>query len=196
MVPKSPQNGCDNAPPEWVRPNCVYVQEKYLDDTIPGPKQNLYLGSFTYSQSIQGGPLCDPTYYAFRYVRMSDGGYSKMSPWMTIPVQSGANNLPCYPTDPLNVDQCKAVGITTGSQSCSFNRPEIVTVDDLDLSMKEGYVLNLHRQIGKLNPDSEGDTVGFLIAPDKKKSKGQLFSSHWPDIIFPTTNNGIYCRGC
>jgi hypothetical protein len=194
-------DSCQGVSNIWVRPQCVYIQEKYLDTTIPIPKQNLYLGDFTYDPNLPGGPLCEPMYYAFRYVRTSDGGYSPLSPWTTIPIYSGASTFPCYPqgSNPTSNPPdgwCSLDGIETGSQSCQFNRPTIVTVDPLDLAIADGYILNLHRQIGTFDPTSTGELVGNLLAVSRNNPNAQGWTSSWPDVLFNPNSQGTRCRGC
>lgn len=170
----------------WVKPLCVFVSENYADSTLPTPTQSIYLQSFTYDPNLSGGAICEPQWYAFRYVRISDGGYSALSNWTTIPVQSGTTNLPCY-------GSCQNIGISPTTNTCTFNRPTLATVAPLDLSFAQGYVLNLHRQSGTFDPNEDGDLVGFLI---ETNSPNQIFTSQWTDILFTTNPNGQICQGC
>lgn len=208
----NPNNECNNATPQWVRPNCVFIQENYADSTITDPQQQLYLGAFSYDPNLSGGPLCQPMWYSFRYVRLSDGGYSSLSPWTPLPIFSGAAVLPCYPStsyEPNNMhtlynkcpdeklrtvsDYCNVDNIIEGTGSCQFNRPTIVTVDPLDQELITGYVLNLHRQVGTFDPNSEGQIIGFLI-PDTNNQQG--WTSHWVDILYNPNQANSRCQGC
>lgn len=180
------QSGCAGMSGIWQRPYCVNIIETEYDKSIVQPLQPLYLGDFSFDPHLQGGPICYPLYYAFRYVRMSDGKYGPLSNWTTIPVQSGANTLPCVPNS-----QCQ-----TGRTTCNNNRPTIVTIDALDYSMADGYALNLHRQIGSLDPTNEGDIVGMLLAINKDSPDGNGFTSHWVDVLFNQNSQGQICRGC
>lgn len=195
MMGKPVIDYCNRAGPTWVRPYCVYIDEKYADNSIPNPQQQLYLGNFTYDPNLPGGPLCDPMYYAFRYVRISDGGYSKLSPWTTTPIYSGAKTLPCYPSG-KSTDNCAHDNIPTGSSTCKNNRPVIVTVDPLDLAIIDGYVLNLHRQVGTFDPNSEGQMIGFLMAGERNNPDGNGWTSNWVDVLFNPNPNGNRCKGC
>lgn len=185
---KGPPVGCANLSGLWQRPNCVNIMEEKFDSSIPTPTQKIYLGDFTFDPNLQGGPLCFPMFYAFRYVRISDGSFGPLSPWTTEPIYSGAPNFPC-------VDE-KCGSIPTGKQSCKFNRPVIVTVDPLDLSMVDGYVLNLHRQIGHLDITNEGDIVGMLLAPERDQPDANGWTSHWVDVMFNENPQGQTCKGC
>jgi hypothetical protein len=179
--------GCTGMSGEWQRPYCVNIIETELDLSIPKPQQKLYLGDFSYDPNLQGGPICSPMYYAFRYVRESDGKYGPLSNWTTVPVQSGATNLPCV---------SNSVTCQTGKATCNNNRPVIVTVESLDYAMSDGYILNLHRQIGTLDTTNEGDIVGMLLAVNKDSPDGNGFTSHWVDVMFNPNSRGQICRGC
>lgn len=197
--PSAPPGNCVNLPEMWVRPTCAFVKEDHLDTSIVKPSQNIYLGDFVSNPNINaGGGICTPLYYAFRYVRVNDGAYGPLSDWTTIPVQSGSTLLPCYPKDPSETDpskNCKADNIQTGKLSCDFNQPTLVTVDPLDYSITEGYILNIHRQEGSLDLTSEGDIVGNLINSGKNTSNAKGWTSFWIEVLFPADPPGAAC-GC
>lgn len=186
---KGPSNNiCQNMPGLWQKPNCVNVMEKKMDLSIPKPKQKIYIGQFSYDPNLAGGPVCFPMYYAFRYVRISDGSFGPLSDWTTIPVYAGAKTLPCIDT--------KCSNVPLGKDSCNFNRPVMVTIDPLDLAMVDGYVLNLHRQSGGFDPSDEGEIVGILLAASRDQPNGSGWTSSWVDVIFNTNQRGQICKGC
>ena len=101
--------GCDlthiRAP--WMNgPDCVSVKEKKFDSSIPAPDQIPYLSKFSYSSGA-GPAFCSPAWYAFRYVRNSDGAYGPLSGWsgtnplkpndVPLAIYACASNLPCIP---------------------------------------------------------------------------------------------------
>jgi hypothetical protein len=175
-----------NSGPAWVRPTCAFVTESYLDSNIIEPTPQLYLGNFTQSQGTAGGAACLPMWYAFRYVRISDGGYGPLSAWTPLnqPIAAGLSNLPYAPQTGGPQPQ--------GSSTCGFNAPEIVTTTTLDLSYLDGYVLNLHRQVGTFTPGSDGQIVGNLINVGKTGTT-PYFTSFCTDVLFPTNTSGTRC---
>jgi hypothetical protein len=183
-----PPAGCGNLSSQWARPNCVFLTESYSDSSIPTPTPSLYLGSFSQDSSPSvGGPCCTPMWYAFRYVRLSDGGYGPLSEWTTVPVQAGASTLPWATGAPNQ---------SVGTATCMFNHPVIVTTQPLDLSYTDGYILNLHRQVGTPpGATSEGQIVGALINSGKT-NPGFWYTSSWNDILYPTNTTGSRCIGC
>ncbi len=190
-------NNCGRAGPEYIRPQCVSINELYADSTVPTPSQPIYLLKFTYDPSAAslGGPPCNPLWYAYRYVRTSDGGYGPLSSWTTQPIYAGSPNPPCVPVtgQPPN-NWCSLNGIATGcgsGGSSTFNEPVVGTTGTLELSLADGYVLNLHRQVGTFDPTSEGQLVGQLIAPSRSSSTGP--TSFWYDISFSTNSGNTRC---
>lgn len=180
LLTSTPPNPCGNLPGSWVRPNCWWVNERYADSTIPAPTQQVYLGAFSEDPSLPGGPLCTPMWYAFRYVRISDGGYSSLSPWSGT-IYAGAPTLPCAPSGSCG----------QGSNTCTFNRPTLVTIETLPFTVADGYLLNLHRQTGTFDPNSEGQIVGNLILVPSS-----LGTSFWSDVNYNPNLPGVTCPGC
>jgi hypothetical protein len=170
-LPSGCKFGCAIAPPYMNGPMCLSVLEKYQDSTIPTPTPQPYLSSFVYAPGA-GAAFCLPVWYAFRYVRNSDGGYSAMSPWTNAPIYAGAIGMPWVtpPSTPVGNN---------------VNQPTIVLTSPLDLptsstsstsssSGPNGYTLNVHRQVGSIgyggtpigfNPTSQGTIVGSFIVP-------------------------------
>lgn len=171
--------GCGRAPSFMDGPLCLSVLEKYADPTIATPTPQPYITNFT-ATSGAGPPFCAPTWYAFRYVRNADGGYSSMSPWSgytsadptnPIPIFAGSATFPTPPGQTPN--------FPTGSASCTFNMPTIALTAPLDFAISymqpNGYSLNVHRQVGYIDqsgnpqgfdPSSEGVVVGsFMVGP-------------------------------
>ncbi len=199
----------------WLNgPQCVSVEEKYEDSNIPAPTPQPYLGGFSYSQS-SGPPFCNPVWYAYRYVRNSDGGYGPLSNWTgydpknpnAIPkgISSGAtaDTLPCLPQG------CSESGVPTGSQTCWFNVPEIVLIDKLNMDIKngtpDGYTLNVHRQEGFIDqnakppvvkgfdPKSEGTVVGSFLAFEKPSTSNKVTAMFYDNIFNPKSTSSNTC---
>lgn len=159
------------------------VKETSKDPSIPTPSNQLYLVSFTYN-SADGYPYCKPMWYAIRMVRLSDGKYGDMGPWTSIPVQSGATRQPCLPGG------CSEE-VLTGPASCNANRPVVGTPDELPRTLKEGYVANVHRQVGTFDQSSEGEIVGMLIP-----FVGLGVKYSWTDLLMPTNSSEYTCPSC
>ena len=68
--------------------NALIPKEKYYDQSISNPNLSLRLGAFQIVQGA-GPPMCQKMWYAYRYVRKTDGGYSNFSDWLG-PIYSGA----------------------------------------------------------------------------------------------------------
>lgn len=174
---------------------CVYYLEKYPDSSITTPGQTLYLGAFSYSRGA-GPALCQPMWYAFRYVRQSDGGYGPLSDWTPAsqPIFAGSCNLPCAP---------KVCGSTlvppTGNShaSVTYNAPQVVTVSTLDYPLYQGYVANIHRYVGTdptIPPPAgtEGTIIGTL---ETVSSSSHGFTSQFIDVLFnPNPGGGSTCN--
>ena len=157
-------------PPNWSRPDCVYLSELNADSTIaPGPQ--VFMGDFSFSQGA-GEPFCINTWYASRWVRQSDGAYGPLSPWTTIPIASGNNVFPCAPNG------CSTINKDTDTSN--FNAPTLVTLSTLPYSIEDGYYLNLHRHVSNDQPSNRtiGKIVGVLY-PDFGN-----FTSRWTDVVY------------
>jgi hypothetical protein len=181
--PKICEYGCKTAKKYLNGPDCQSVQEKFKDSTIPRPTPIAYMTNFIYIKGV--APYCAPVWYAFKYVRNSNGGYGPLSKWtgtnpliseedqIPMPIYSGAKVFPCPPGG------CK---FAVGNGSCSFNQPSLTLFGTPDVDVKfnsdDGYTLNVHRQVGSgfdklgnplgFDPNNEGDIVGsFIVAPSK-----------------------------
>lgn len=175
---------------------CLWVKETFYDKNIPAPTPQIYLGGFEYSQG-SGPPFCSPVWYAYRYVKNSDGRYGPLSKWSgynpknpdAVPaaIFAGANSnlLPCAPLNGA-APSCSTLGIppnTCGnSSSPGFNLPTVVLVepiggDGIDPrfgqpdAQENGYTLNVHRQTGT-GFDDKGRPQGF-----DPKSEGVIVGS-------------------
>lgn len=176
--------------------NCLYYQEKYADSSITTPTQQLYLGQFTYSQGA-GDALCQPMWYAFRYVRQSDGGYSALSPWIQSPVFAGACTLPCAPSV-CGTPQVPPNG--RPQDSVTYNAPTIVTVSPLDYpldllsSSGATYVANVHRYVGVTPPSAteEGTIIGMLEPQPQPNPNG--FTAVIPDVFSNPGSGASTCN--
>lgn len=196
--------GCQLAPSYLKGPNCASVIEKFKDNSIPAPSPLIYLSNFSLSRGA-GPPFCAPTWYAFRYVKNSNGAYGPLSKWsgsgtltgdvqIPLPIYSGGENLPCPPPG------CSQSKIPFGKSTCSFNQPEISLAGPLDIDYTYGdpnsYTLNVHRQTGDgfdkngapkgFDMMSEGDIVGSFIVTPKKIFFIDVFSN-------PHTTTGTSC---
>lgn len=178
---------------------CLYYLEKYSDPSITTPDQTLYLGSFSYSQGA-GPALCQPMWYAFRYVRQSDGGYGQLSHWTTLPIFAGSCNLPCAPSSTSGSGSCGTALVpppNNSQASITYNAPQVVTVSALDYPLYQGYVANVHRYVGTdpNTPPPEG-TVGTIVGtlqPVSFNSNG--FTGQLIDVVFnPNQGGGASCN--
>lgn len=185
--------GCALAPKYFTEPPglCLWVKETFFDKSIPAPTAQPYLGGF-YAATGGGPPFCAPVWYAYRYVKNSDGRYGPLSPWTgsdspninlngapaAIYAGVDSSKLPCLPGG------CSQVGIP-GNTCDGFNQPKIVLVESITNidtrfgqsdAWENGYTLNVHRQVGTgfdangeplgFDPKSEGIVIGtFYIAP-------------------------------
>lgn len=201
--------GCDIAKDKAPWQNgekCQSVKETRPDPSIPKPTQIPYLSDFKFVDSNPAQyPFCNPAWYAFRYVRNSDGAYGPLSGWSgTDPSKPGdtpmaiyscATELPCFPNG--KTDSCSVKGITVGTGSKSFNTPTLALaskITDIDLqkwATPEGYSLNIHRQVGYLDqdgtvkdfdPTAEGDIVGMFQLYVDKPRKGEYAT--FRDVYF------------
>lgn len=197
FMPNPDQSACDKNPatgqpfpPDWSRPDCLYLNMGYADPSIPTPTPALYLGDFAYSQGA-GPALLYPMWYAFRYIRESDGGYGPLSEWTTLPIYAGAETLPCYPpvggssSKGSSSDDCSSDGIPTGYATVTFNEPVLVTTVPLDLTIADGYYAIVYRYIGNdspaPNPSILGTPVGYLI-PIESNTHG--WTSYFLDVAY------------
>jgi hypothetical protein len=184
--------------------NCYYATESYLDASMPNPQTapntfnnqgiKIWLGDFQYSEGA-GPAVCQPVYYAIRYVRLSDGGYSQLGEWNG-PIFSGTiagldiNDIPCYPNSANTSDEstyCSFDGITNGA---TFNMPTLVTIDPLQVTFQDGYVVNLHRYIGTSATDvptssDEGTIVAYMLPYPTPTQEG--FTSMANDVLSPNS---------
>lgn len=214
----------------WMNgPDCISVEEKVFDASIPAPNQMPYLSDFSYSAGA-GNAFCNPAWYAFRYVRNSDGAYGPLSPWSgtdptkpkdtPLAIYGCASQLPCIPsattkastqTSPTSPTYaCAQNGIPTGSATSTFNVPTIALIEPLNIdtkySQKDGYTMNVHRQVGYIDndgkihdfdPTAEGDIVGsFLENPGHADGhSGSIYAQFSDRVFWPQSNQQSSC-GC
>ena len=164
---KCDPGGCLNA--KGPTPGCTYLPEVAPDPTLPVPKMQPYLGSFT-NMANAGPPFCTGVWYAYRYVT-PDGGYSPLSSWSGTdptnpkappsPIYGGYSNLPCPPGG------CGKWGVIP-SATCTANAPEMVLIGSIP-NLPDGTFLNVHRQSGaQFVPGDEGEIVGsFNVGPQQ-----------------------------
>lgn len=212
--------GCDQAKirAPWLNgPDCLSVKETVPDSSIPMPSQIPYLSNFRFSPGA-GYAFCNPAWYAFRYVRNSDGAYGPLSEWSgtdptnpsgtPLAIYACATKLPCVPSvggDPSS--SCAAAGISVGAATTTFNAPTIALVKPPDIDTKfstpDGYTMNVHRQIGYIDgngnvvdfdPKSEGKVVGFFIENPGSPRNG-LYATLY-DVAFPSDSNQESSCGC
>ena len=107
--------------------------ESYADNTISKPKTPLNL--LGYASALESQPWCVPTWYAYRFVRLSDGGYGPLSVWSG-PFAS------CSPTDNMI-----NVGILTS----------------MEYDITSDYRPVVHRQTGSIDITNQGTPVFELI---------------------------------
>jgi hypothetical protein len=192
-------------PPGWQRPNCDYVTEDTFTTAIAAPQAELYLGDFYYSVGAASGGFCLPTYYSYRYVRISDGAYGPLSAWSP-PIQSCACSLPCYPpTQSTPVDQrCSVDGILLGDQldihgneTCSYNTPVLVVMEPIPTPYNDtsSYAINVHRYSGVTPPSDteEGEIVGVLFAFPSPDTTG--WCGKFTDVLYSVSSPGDVCEG-
>jgi hypothetical protein len=189
---------CESLCPSYMNgPGCHSVLEKFKDATIPTPTPAIYLTKFIKTDGV--APFCLPVWYAFRYVRNDNGGYSPLSQWsgyrgpglVPTSIYSGAKTFPCPPGG--------CIGIKYGQASCDLNQPTLELYGKLDVNIdisSPQYTLNVHRQMGTgfdkdgnptgFDPTSEGEIVGYFILGTE-----QIF---FTDIFFnPNTTNSTSC---
>ena len=191
-------------PPGWQRPNCDYVTEDTYDASINTPEAELYLGDFYYSEGSSSGGFCLPTYYAYRYVRVSDGSYGPLSSWSP-PIQSCACELPCYPPTPTTPDdqRCSVDGIPLGDQldihgneTCAYNTPVMVVMEQIQTPYNDTnlYAINVHRYSGLSppSPTEEGEIVGVLYAFPTSDEHG--WYGKFVDVLYGVSTPGDVCE--
>ena len=187
--PSSCKVGCGLAPPYLNGPQCLSVIETTLDPTIPAPTPIPYMVGFNQSSGL-GPPYCYPVWYAYRYVRNSDGQYGPMSPWTgggNVAIYAGAATLPCPPQG------CAAFNVPVGTSTCTFNEPMIgiLQAPSVPVNSADGYTLNVHRQLGRIqhgqatgfDPTSEGDIVGSInVIPGNNGITGSFVDTMNPKV--------------
>lgn len=170
--------------PDGFDPSGRYVLEKYLDPSLETPTVKLYLGDFQRSAALPNpNPWCTPTWYAVRYVRQRDGGYSALGPWTDLPVQAGvdAEDLPC----PNGV--C-AGSIASGEDACRYNMPIVGNVDPLRYNYEsdpgDPVWANVHRRTTPPRYDAagqpdgdEGEIIGYLIPTNAMRLRGMCIDT-------------------
>jgi len=169
---------CSQMPWPWAQPNCVFLVEDHYDSTIVKPAAALYLGDFQYDSTLSGGAVCRSMWYAYRYVRLSDGAYGPLGEWTQAPIYAGAPYLPYAPS---------TASPTVGQATCNFNRPTIITVGTLEHGASDGYLLNLHRQLDVLDPAASGSVIGNLI------TNSGMGTSSWADIMYNVNTKSNCC---
>lgn len=155
-----------------------------------------------------GRPICDFTWFRFRYVDGKTGGYSKLSKWTASAVVSGSPSLPWHtntagktgPVKPCDGDtQIK----TEPTATCRSNYPILGTAG-LDYKILEpqtdGKLIfaNVHMFVTEDETpppdDEEGEIIGILTP-----TAGQWGSDNSIDAVYipsasPCENNHM-CRG-
>lgn len=211
--------GCESSPLWMNGPECLSVKETKYDPNIPKPSQTPYLSNFKYSAGA-GPAFCSPAWYAFRYVKNSDGSYGPLSDWsgtsleasdgIPLAIYACAKNLPCIPSKSSSgtksSNSCSAAGIPTGPLTSTFNSPTLALVSPLkfktNFDSKDGYTLNVHRQVGYIDsdgkikdfdPKSEGDVVGFFI--ENPSAKNGIYAKFQDNVFNPESNQSDDC-GC
>ena len=136
--------------------------------------------------NINGGyPWCQPTYFALRKIKVTDvsgkgpdailsGDYGELSDWIG-PIYSGAESFPCQ----------NACSFPVGKKSCNFNSMIIGTSEQVNYP----DILNLHMQVGTLNPKSEGVIINFMTP--NTEAPMATFNNLWV-----LDNNSRTCKGC
>jgi hypothetical protein len=199
-----------SCPASMSNNNCIFANESYFDSTILNPQNAksvynsdgivMYLGDFINNKDTQMLPPCQPTWYAFRYVRLNDGGYGPLSVWNG-PVYSGAPQLPCYPLSGTSGNNltCGGTLIQTGSSSCQFNQPTLITMDTLQYDTYSGdYIANVHRYIGTSltdipTPEDEGTIIGNLLQIPTNQVG---WTSFWVDVTCSQANTNFENSCC
>lgn len=206
LLLKKPHIGVDcHKQSDWVwSKDCHYFEEKFFDENLKDPsKLKPYLVKFS---SVEGaGPtVCLPMWYAFRYVDVKTGGYSKFSQWIEGPVFAGAKILPCL----KGLGKCDSNLVPQGRATCDFNQP-LIGVPDLQYNptqpINDTFIFtNIHRWVGKPGdtkpPGSPEETkteiVGFFLP--NKSVPGIRYAT--PDVLFNPCNDNVSgcgrCRNC
>ena len=135
------QNPCSDAPAYMARvqgpigEQCIYAIENYPDPSISQPNIPLVVKSFSYNPDIPQGPFCDKTWYGYRFVSINDGGYGPIlwSPWH---IKSKSNENQVY------------LELGPGQPQHSIS---------------DGYILNIHRNVGSPNSDTQGVIIASLL---------------------------------
>lgn len=182
-----------NCSSSWDQKTCAFISEKYLDSTLITPNEPLYLGDLIFNKT-SNPPFCTNTWYAYRAVRESDGGYSNLSPWFG-PIRTGSSNNPCYPmsgsqsSNPQG-NNCAQDKILV---TLNANQPTIVTVDPLNYNISQGIYYNVHRIVSDDKPSSTdtGDIIGFLIT---YPYQGKNWTSYCVDAVIPVDSTATICN--
>ena len=152
---------------DWLwNSNCTAFQEITPDSTLQSPStEQLYLYGF--SQVSGAGPsICLPVWYRFRYVNVNTGGYSPFSEWTSLPIMSGASQLPCNGqcsgSIPIGSASCNCNQITVGTNSLIYSPTQPLTNGDF-------VYANVHRYVGQQGSvnqppaDAQDEIIGFLF---------------------------------
>lgn len=167
---KTPFNPCYNQvtgqpyPPSWARPLCSYVTESYSDPSILTPMEPLSLMSFETVPGSGSGAFCKPVRYAYRYVRIADGGYGGMSPWSEKVISNKKLDTRNTPT----------LGVM-------FQPPIAYS--------NSGWILNIHRKVEGQPEEIVGSTV-ILSSP----SQGAWASFTDLGAVSPVSPPGTVCN--
>ena len=189
---------------DWVWDNsCLFFKELSYDASLKDPSEiPMYLADFRYVKGA-GPSLCYPMWYRFVYVDVKTGGYSKPSPWTSIPIQSGASVFPCYESsDEYHNNFVSSVKCPFNtSNTCKFNQPVVGIV----FSQYKPFVeqnnkiigINVHRYTGRWNdltpPDNSemGEIIGILT---NTQSHGVKYTC--TDVVFNPCIGKSECGRC
>ena len=156
--------------------------EKMFDSSIPIAKETLYLIRAGTGEGRE--PFwCIPTFYSYRLVNIENGKYGGLSPWSSYPVVADPNVYSPNPDITPDI-ACKMVIPTIGFQQT------------LDYTTNIRY--NVHRQVGTLNPNAEGEIVGALTFANYSwnvDNKRITYTTQFTDGQNPNSTNGL-CSGC
>ena len=127
---------------------------------------------------------CVPTYYAHRPVEVSSGKYGDLSPWSLFPVVSSPN--------------VRSPNVEIGDKACVTSVVVIGFQAKIDTTVKD-IVYNVHRQVGSLDSESDGEIIGVLNPVAIKIKTGSENTITYNSVIYDSRNpNKSYteCNQC
>lgn len=180
--------------------NTGSLLEKKFSSTIKKPSFKLYLYELKIDNMSPYTPLCNPMWYAARYVNMKDGSYGELSDWVG-PIyagqcdstNSGKNTNPILPCYNYSKDKgCSQDNILVGVNALYANSLKLCSVGNFDYNASDNYLINIHRKTGTLfdkksiEPPSDAveDIVGILLPTNIENISG-IFS----DVAKPPSSN-------